>query len=215
MLTDVERRDRNVSHGGTPKLGRTSRTGVRGLVKDANDQYTIDFRWTDFKGRRRRFAKRLPYGIDEASACAYARQLTAAAMVGTFKPDTKHRRKRRAPSDGMPVSTSKEVQAVKASCSRARHVLLKKYGCSAFAEPGVGVRATFSDEDQARNEIPGRVKRVHSATSSLRASAEVLNPDKITDRELSSYATETKQQVKVIDDRMAKLRGLLGKKSTI
>jgi len=109
-----------------------------------------------------------------------------------------------------PTTSSKEVQAVKQACTRARHILLTRHHCSTVSLPALGIRATIDDEDQAKHELPGRVKRVDSARASLRASVDVVDPENIKDQSLKTFATETKRQSLKFDEAMSKIRGLLG-----
>ncbi len=71
-------------------MPKPTKTGVRGLYRDADGRYRIDLRWRDAKaGEPRRYKERLPVGLPGAAARRRAQEVVASAFDGTLvaKPD--------------------------------------------------------------------------------------------------------------------------------
>lgn len=67
-------------------MPKASKTGVRGLTKNADGRYEIDIRWRDpSTGRRRRHRKTLDEGITGAAARRYAHDINSRVLLGTYR----------------------------------------------------------------------------------------------------------------------------------
>lgn len=68
-------------------MPRPSRTGTRGLYKDADGRYSFDLRWRDpVTGEYRRYRERFAEGIVSAAAKNRAREILAGALSGRVDP---------------------------------------------------------------------------------------------------------------------------------
>src|SRR4029450_9412896 len=65
-------------------MARRSRTGVRGLYREADGRSYIDLRWRDSTGKRQRYTERLPLGTKAAAAKYRAQQVLNAAIDGSL-----------------------------------------------------------------------------------------------------------------------------------
>lgn len=66
-------------------------------------------------------------------------------------------------------------------------ILHDEFGCALVSQPGIGVRATMSDEDAARTALPRRMKRLDSARKAVIATSKIIDPKKITDGQLRRW----------------------------
>jgi integrase len=64
---------------------RPSRTGVRGLYRDADGRYRIDLVYTDPAGVERRYQERIPIGTPGGAARAHSQDVLARALAGTLR----------------------------------------------------------------------------------------------------------------------------------
>lgn len=62
-----------------------SRTGIRGLYRDANGRFRIDLRWEDRNGSPQRYKERLPEGTPAAAARLRAQEVLSRALAGTLQ----------------------------------------------------------------------------------------------------------------------------------
>ncbi len=68
-------------------MSRPSRTGTRGLYKDATGRWSLDLRWRDpMTAEYRRYRERFAEGISAAAAKVRAREILASALAGKFDP---------------------------------------------------------------------------------------------------------------------------------
>lgn len=65
-------------------MSRASRTGVRGLYKDADGRLRIDLRWKDKAGAEHRYKERLPEGTPAGAARLRAQDVLSRALAGTL-----------------------------------------------------------------------------------------------------------------------------------
>jgi integrase len=68
-------------------MARHSKTGVRGLHRDADGRFRFDLRWKEpATGEWRRYGERFPDGMTAAAAKRRARELLDGALAGGFDP---------------------------------------------------------------------------------------------------------------------------------
>ncbi len=113
-------------------MPRPSRSGIRGLYRDADGRYRIDLRYTDPAGVERRHKERLPEGTPALAARARATDVLTMALAGKL-----HERGEDAPT-GL-RSAFDEYRRLTAPANpkqRERHckVLLAAFGDVALAE---------------------------------------------------------------------------------
>ena len=65
-------------------MARSSRTGVRGLFRDADGTFHIDYRWRSATGERMRHREKFPPGTKKGAAAARAQEVHASAKAGTY-----------------------------------------------------------------------------------------------------------------------------------
>jgi len=69
-------------------MARASRTGIRGLYRDADGGWRLDLRWTDTRtGERKRYREKLPTGTPAVAAKRRAQAILADVVAGDFDPN--------------------------------------------------------------------------------------------------------------------------------
>jgi integrase len=107
------------------RVARHSRSGTRGLFRDADGRWRIDLRWREpGTGVARRYCERLPAGLSAAAAKQRARALLDAALAGGFEPRATAGRRLHAALDEYvawcEVNREASVVRRKAICARLR-----------------------------------------------------------------------------------------------
>jgi hypothetical protein len=78
-----------------------------------------------------------------------------------------------------PSLKSKEVESMRNSMHRAREILRVQYNRGLVTVPGIGVRATVDDLDEAHNDVKPQLRRYVLAGESLKKKADMVNINKI------------------------------------
>lgn len=86
-----------------------------------------------------------------------------------------------------PRLDSEDVERMRRSLGRAKSILRREYNRGMVRRRSVGVRATFSDEDRATNELPAQVNRMRSAKQAVQSTVDAIDPRKITDAKIRSW----------------------------
>jgi integrase len=104
-------------------MPRASRTGVRGLFRNADGRWRIDLRWRESgTGEYRRFQEMLPDDIKAPAAKARARKHLQAALAGGWNPKAEGERKLKAALEEYikwrTTNGRAAVEASEATCTR-------------------------------------------------------------------------------------------------
>ena len=81
----------------------------------------------------------------------------------------------------MPQLNSEEVQILRRNMSNVRGHLQKTYSRELDSQPGVGVRATFSDADTLTVALPKKMSRFRAAKRSLATTVNLIDERSIPD----------------------------------
>lgn len=81
----------------------------------------------------------------------------------------------------MPHMDSKEVETMRASITRARSILIEKYGRELVTSPGTGARATVDDTDAAKNALAKKARHLSGAVASFKKTAAIIDASQVTD----------------------------------
>lgn len=104
-------------------MPRASKTGVRGLTKGADGLYTIDLRWRDKTGERKRHTEQLPAGTKQSAAKARALGVLNGALDGTFDPkQAKPRRLHELLDEYLTWSATNTPKSLKSKRSRVHEI---------------------------------------------------------------------------------------------
>lgn len=86
-----------------------------------------------------------------------------------------------------PRLDSQEVVHLQQSMSRCRLILETEYDRGMITMPSVGVRATYDDDDRAKNELPTKMRRLSSAKQSVERTVNAIDPRKLTDARVKRW----------------------------
>jgi len=86
-----------------------------------------------------------------------------------------------------PRLDSEEVERMRRNLGRSKAILRREYERGMVRRRSVGVRATYSDEDRATNELPQQVNRMRSAKQAVQSTVDAIDPRKITDAKIRSW----------------------------
>lgn len=86
-----------------------------------------------------------------------------------------------------PRLDSDDVERMRKNLSRTKTILRREYNRGMVRRRSVGVRATFSDEDRATNELPAQVNRMRSAKQAVQSTVDAIDPRKINDAKIRSW----------------------------
>lgn len=78
-----------------------------------------------------------------------------------------------------PRLSTEEVDRLRSKITRVRDILQTDYGRDIDTQPGVGVRATTDDADTLTVALPKKVKRLQSASASVKKTADLIDPAKL------------------------------------
>jgi hypothetical protein len=70
---------------------------------------------------------------------------------------------------------------------RSKDILRREYARGMVRRRSVGVRATYSDEEPATNELPSQVNRLAGAERAVQETVDAIDPRKITDTKIRSW----------------------------
>jgi hypothetical protein len=86
-----------------------------------------------------------------------------------------------------PRLDSEDVERLRKNLARSKLILRKEYARGMVRKKSVGVRATYSDEDRAANELPDQVSRMRAAKRTVQGTVDAIDPRKITDVKIRSW----------------------------
>jgi hypothetical protein len=86
-----------------------------------------------------------------------------------------------------PNANNEEVRLFAKRVSKARLIMLKVYKRGLVVQQNIGMRATVDDEDCADTQQRRNVERLVSATNTVKATAQIIDPSKIQDDKLRSW----------------------------
>jgi len=137
-------------------MPRPTRTGTRGLYRDAEGRYRIDLRYNAPDGSPARYRERIPPGTPARAAELRARDVLAAALTGALAP-----RGEAAPEQlGAALAEYQRLHTTGNPAQRARHcrTLLAIIGDGPLCEVGDLAIAKFK-RDRAAQVAPSTVNR--------------------------------------------------------
>lgn len=86
-----------------------------------------------------------------------------------------------------PRLDSEDVERLRKNLGRGKDILRKDYSRGMVRRRSVGVRATYSDEDRATNELPNQVSRLAGAKRAVQDTVDAIDPRKINDSKIRSW----------------------------
>lgn len=87
----------------------------------------------------------------------------------------------------VPRLDSDDVERLRMNLNRSKDILRKEYNRGMVRKKSVGVRATYSDEDRATNELPGQVTRMRSAKKMVQGTYEAIDVAKVHDPRVKAW----------------------------
>lgn len=100
-----------------------------------------------------------------------------------------------------PTLNNKEVVALRGTSSRAREILMVRYGRDLRVDASMGFRATVNSTDLGEQSLPGAVRRLNRQREKVIAVHDLIDPMEIKNRTVRDFVDQTGGLVKTLKSR--------------